>query len=275
MRRSIFSTLAAASLALAAVPAGAAAEGPDWSGVYLGAYAGATSGSSTATTVVGCPSGGYLCNEPDDIQMDNGLFVSAIGSGSTTGGVFTGGGFAGRNWQDGGIVYGLEADIGAMPFRLTNGGSAITVNEGLENDDGLATFSMTATAATDWLATARARLGFLPHPNLLLYGTAGLAATQFTVSNAYADNFMDPGGPGARESASRSEFRTALAIGAGAEWALSERWTFRAEYLHVDFGSLAVTGGVSYENVFTDANMITSTVNLRVDVVRVGVAYGF
>ena len=33
-------------------------------------------------------------------------------------------------------------------------------------------------------------------------------------------------------------FRTALALGAGVEWAMSGGWKMRAEYMHTDFGAL-------------------------------------
>jgi outer membrane immunogenic protein len=269
-----------ALLALVATQAQAAPPVYDWSGAYIGAFAGAASGHSTNTTVVGCPDGGYLC--APNIQEDNGLWVEEVGSGSGSGSAFSGGGFAGYNWQNGAIVYGIEADIGAMPLSVTSGGSAETVNEGLCNGGQLcgqggtpSVFSMTTTASTDWLATVRGRAGFLLQPGLLLYGTAGLAASELTVSNAYADDFNNGTGTGGRESSSTTAFRAGLAIGVGGEWAFAPRWKLRAEYLHTAFANLATTGGVDYLPQWSNVNPITSTANLRVDILRIGVAYGF
>ncbi|MEJ0013389.1 MAG: outer membrane beta-barrel protein [Bauldia sp.] len=276
MRRSISATLAVAAAIWAAQAAGVSAQTPDWSGAYLGAFAGSVSGDSAATTEIGCVDGGYICSPVQ--YLDNGALVGATGSGSAGATAFIGGGFIGRNWQNGEVVYGLEADIGAMPLSITNGGSAASVNAGIVNNGVPATFSMHVTASTDWLATARARVGFLPLPGLLLYGTAGIAATTLTVSNAYADDyvFTDYSGPsGGHENASTSEFRTALVLGAGAEWAMAEHWTMRAEYLHADFGTLAVAGSISYADLWIDVNPANSTASLSTDIVRVGLAYGF
>jgi outer membrane immunogenic protein len=275
MRKSIFSTLAVVAAALATLT-GASAQASDWNGAYLGAFAGAASGASTATTEIGCVAGGYICNPTQ--YPENGALVGATGSGIAGATAFTGGGFIGRNWQNGEVVYGFEADIGAMPLTITNGGSAASINPGIANPPDPAIFSMHVTASTDWLATARARVGVLALPKLLVYVTAGLAGTTITVSNAYADNydFTDYSGvPGGHENASTSEFRTALVLGAGAEWAMADHWTMRAEYLHADFGTLTVAGSVSYSDLWLDVNPATSTASLRTDIVRLGVAYGF
>ncbi len=183
---------------------------------------------------------------------------------------FTGGGFAGFNWQNGAVVYGFEADAGSLPLHLGVAGTADSQNIGLNNaGDVPSVFTIGTGVSTDWMATARARFGFLPTPGLLLYGTAGLAGTELTVTNAFSENFQT----GIAESSSHAEFRTALVIGAGAEWALAPRWTLRAEYLHADFGALSTTGVTTYLD--TTSNAITSTAHLSADVVRVGLAYRF
>jgi opacity protein-like surface antigen len=270
MRRSVIAIAAACALP------GATASAQDWNGAYLGLYAGTASGRSDAVTTIGCPPDGYLCD--DSKYQNNGALVGATGSGSAGASAFTGGGFVGRNWQNGAVVYGLEADVGVVPLTITNGGSAASINPGIVNGSEPATFSMHVTASTDWIATARARVGFLPMPGLLVYGTAGIAATTLTVANAYADDyvFTDYGGlSGGNEKATTSAFRTALALGAGVEWAMSGGWKMRAEYMHTDFGALTVTGSVSYGDLWIDRNPAVSTASLRTDIVRVGLAYGF
>ncbi|HVY20829.1 MAG TPA: outer membrane beta-barrel protein [Bauldia sp.] len=274
MRKSIGASLAATAAAIwIGAAAGASAQAAEWNRAYLGAFAGAAFGQSDATTEIGCPGGGYICNPTQ--YVENGVLVGATGSGSATATAFAGGGFIGRSWQNGTVVYGLEADVGAMPFSITNGGSAASINPGIHNGSDPAIFSMHVTASADWLATARVRVGFLPTPNLLVYGTAGIAATELTVSNAYADNYVFVGHTYGHENATTSEFRTALALGAGVEWAVSDRWTMRAEYMHVDFGALTVAGSISFADLWLDVNPATSTASLRTDIVRAGVAYGF
>ncbi len=174
------------------------------------------------------------------------------------------------------MVYGLEADAGSLPLHFAVTGTAASQNAGLQNAGNVPSiFTISASAATDWMATARARFGFLPAPRLLLYGTAGIAATELTVANSYSDNFDNHVGTGSAESSSHSELRTALVIGAGAEWALAPRWTLRAEYLHTDFGALSTTGISTYLPQVPQSNPITATATLHADIVRLGAAYRF
>ena len=64
------------------------------------------------------------------------------------------------------------------------------------------------------LGSARARIGFLAWPNLLLYGTGGLAWTRFEQSIA--------------ETITRAtEF--GWAAGAGGEFKITDHWLFRVE----------------------------------------------
>ena len=246
----------------------------DWSGAYVGAFAGAGFGSSSLTTAVDCTVSGVLC-DPYPHYLNNGALIGETASGRATGTAFTGGLFAGGNWQSGGIIYGLEADFGAMPLSLGVGGSASTLNLGLYNGGTPSVFTVQAEASTDWLATGRVRVGFVPTPRLLVYGTAGIAATELTVSNSYSDTFNNGVGTGNVESSTRGEVRTGLVLGVGAEWALAARWRLRAEYLHTDFGAVTTTGISTYLPQVPSSNPITSTANLRVDLIRFGLAYRF
>src|SRR5262245_13031068 len=78
-----------------------------------------------------------------------------------------GGAQAGYNWQSQQYVYGIEADVSLSDIGVS--GSAT----GCQPMVGCITVS--ADASIDWLATIRGRFGVLVQPNLLLYGTAGLA----------------------------------------------------------------------------------------------------
>lgn len=278
MRHGYLTAVAAAAVALTATVAQAAPPTApttyDWNGAYVGAFAGAASGSSSITTTVDCSVNGVLC-DPYPHYLNNGVLIGETASGRATGTAFTGGVFTGRNWQSGGIVYGLEADFGAMPLSLGVGGSASTLNLGLYNGGTPSVFTVEAKASTDWLATGRVRVGFLPTPRLLVYGTAGIAATELTVSNSYSDNFNNGTGTGSVESSSRGEVRTGLVLGVGAEWAFAPRWRLRAEYLHTDFGAVTTTGISTYLPQVPSSNPITSTADLRVDLIRFGLAYGF
>ena len=80
------------------------------------------------------------------------------------------GGQAGYNWQFGRAVTGLEIDFSAADIKGSNG-----VTETIPFGGGTFTSSLSLSERVQYLGTARARLGWLPTDNVLLYGTAGLA----------------------------------------------------------------------------------------------------
>src|SRR5438132_11772404 len=88
------------------------------------------------------------------------------------------GGHAGYNWQYGMVVGGLEVDMSATGIKGSTSGTATS---------GAPPFTTTITDTRakkfDYLGTARARIGFLPWQNLLLYGTGGLGWTRLTLDN--------------------------------------------------------------------------------------------
>jgi outer membrane immunogenic protein len=86
----------------------------------------------------------------------------------------------------------------------------------------------------DWFGTARLRVGFLPTCRLLLYGTGGLAYGDVNFS---ADtNYVNSAFP-----ASASETKVGWTAGAGAEFALTRRWSVKVEYLYFDLGDESST----------------------------------
>src|SRR5262245_44954567 len=106
------------------------------------------------------------------------------------------GGQIGHNWQNGKVVYGIEAD-----FQLS----------GMEED------SFGVSVSLDWLATARGRLGYLVDTNSLVYGTAGFGIVSFDTNI--------PGIDGTE---------TDLIVGLGIEGKISETMTGRLEVLTSD-----------------------------------------
>jgi len=110
---------------------------------------------------------------------------------------FAGGGLIGYNWQKGQIVYGWEADVSIADIRW----------------EPLPGFE----ASVDWMATVRGRLGFLFHPNYLVYATAGLGYAHVEVSLDGLGSIDDGG--------------TDFVFGIGLEGKLTETSTLRVEYL--------------------------------------------
>jgi len=162
------------------------------------------------------------------------------GTGNINTSGFTGGVQGGYNWQTGNIVAGIEGDFGAFQVRGTRQGSGTLVNNWAGTR-----FTVTNSVSTDWLATLRGRIGVTLQPNLLGYVTGGLAVTRIGTTFTYADNNTGGGAaPGASTSFGNSETKVGFAIGAGAEYALPGNWTVKAEYLYLDFGSVAANGAI-------------------------------
>lgn len=120
--------------------------------------------------------------------------------------------FAGYNWQVGGAVLGLEADIGTGNL----GGSGIGAQGAIVHD-------------VNTLGSIRARAGVLATPNLLLYATAGFAwaDTSFRVSSG----------------AEQSQTFTGYQLGLGSELMIAPQWTLRLEYIYTDLSKDGLTSG--------------------------------
>lgn len=124
---------------------------------------------------------------------------------------------AGYNWRfSDNWVAGVEGDFGLM--NVSQG--ATTVFDG----------HVWSTDYGPFWGTARARAGYLVTDDLLAYATGGLAM-------ASIDDTSIGNTPG--ETATESGMRMGFVIGAGAEYALDERWSLKAEYLYMDFGEVS------------------------------------
>jgi outer membrane immunogenic protein len=182
----------------------------DWTGPYLGVYAGIAASRSRSVDPTGAAAG----------------IIEHTGYG------FTGGGTIGYNWQTswnimgGAVVVGLEGDIGYFDAgRRAQDWATATV--GYEHD-------------TSWLGTARGRAGVAVGPNLT-YFTGGYAALDLDDKNINTAT-------GA--TVSSSKVRSGYALGSGLETMLGGGWTAKSEYMFTDFGDgdTLVNGGTTLQS---------------------------
>ena len=217
-----------------------------WAGFYLGAH------------------GGYGWKDNDFHRVINSTGPVVIDGIKSRGALA--GSQAGYNWQYGRVVAGLETDFSFGNIK----GTSPTV---IENIGGGATQTLSLADKVKNLATARARLGWLPADNVWLYATGGLAwerleRTQISVQT----------GPGTlirTDTGVVPSDRFGAVVGAGAEWMpFGPNWIGRVEYLHYDFGK--------FENATTFTTTVPGAVpyaerqgRQTIEVVRAGVSYKF
>jgi opacity protein-like surface antigen len=94
-------------------------------------------------------------------------------------------------------------------------------------------FSEPYTASLDYFGTIRGRVGYVVD-SWLLYVTGGWAYGHFTMNSGADPNAVINSG---------STLRSGWAFGGGVEGAIGENWSWRAEYIGLDFGSWNASSG--------------------------------
>jgi outer membrane immunogenic protein len=228
-----------------------------WTGFYLGGNVGGAWGTYDIVTAQTIPGNPFFTIDANA--------VSAAASPSIQPNSFIGGGQAGFNMQTGNVVVGIEVDFDALalsaanaqtlPFPSTLPGGPIgppTLN-----------FSTSESVSTEWLFTARPRLGWAAN-NLLLYVTGGLAVGNEKFTQAI--NLLVP----FVETTTFSTTRTGWAVGGGLEYAVTRNWSVKGEFLHVDLGSVNFAGTIAPPAAgFTNPG----SVRLKIDMARAGINY--
>ncbi len=177
----------------------------NWSGFYIGGFAGGAWGGDASTTDL---NGWDVAGS----RWSHGLDSS-----------FIGGGTIGWNWQAAGSpwVWGLEGEFGFINL------------EGLAANPLSLGPPPTVTTATvgDWYGFAGGRLGYA-WDRTLLYAKGGAAFVNLNRAT-FTPGFL---------TASNDETLTTWAVGGGIEWAWINNWTFKIEYLFIDLKDADVCG---------------------------------
>jgi outer membrane immunogenic protein len=217
MRRIALAALTLAGAAMGAVGLAGAADllkappvaAPfNWSGCYVGGFGGwATANTWTST----------------DLGSARVPLFSTAGANDwsySENSSFTGGGTAGCNWQPWagtGLVLGLEGEAGY--FQLS--GSALEPNS-------IDVIGSSKMGSGYGLIAGRVGWAFLER--LLVYGKVGVAFYDSTSTVSVST------GPD-RIVATGSKSQSPLAVGGGLEYAMSDHWTGKAEYMFLDSSS--------------------------------------
>jgi outer membrane immunogenic protein len=276
MRRLSLAVIAATSTVVAFAQIASAADLPrkapppappppvySWTGFYVGLNAGGAWGNSDHNSIFSCPAGTGNTDCTYSFPA-NVAAASAAATGSVHANGFTGGVQAGYNWQAGVWIFGVEADFNA--FNLSGSRAAAGPFPQASSN-----FAVGSSVDTDWLFTARGRLGGLITPAVLLYVTGGLAVTKLEIANTFTDDFT----PRTFGSSSQSDTKAGWTVGAGVEWMFAPRWSAKAEYLYVDFGSVSTTLVTNNAFALNSANLMTTSVDLKAHIARAGINYHF
>lgn len=184
-----------------------------WSGFHVGASAGARFTDAHWVT-----------------QSAAGFVLDSTNYANYNGTSFRGALLAGYDWQIAARwIAGLEADVGVGDKKTTLSGFLPGLSGSIPGGPILP--GDKSSIRTTWDASVRARLGYLLRPDLLVYGTGGIAwmrveanstcgaLTCFTV-----------------ESPTDTQTLMGWTIGGGGETKLARNWRARAEYRYADFG---------------------------------------
>jgi opacity protein-like surface antigen len=220
-----------------AAPARAVVRAYNWTGSYAGLFAGSTWG------------------EQDWVFVDGGTTTDPEFAGYLVGGQ------VGYNYQTGQLVFGIEADIGGAN---ASGGKSCPNG-----------FFFTCESELNSLGSLTGRIGYA-WDRALFYAKGGLAFGR--VSTGIAQNtggfglnpvVEEPLGGQPVPTTETTKWQTGWTAGAGVEFALTQQWSARAEWMYYDLGS------ATYQTFFAaDATGLVDA-DTQGHSVRVGVNYHF
>lgn len=275
--KNITSAAASAADLPARGPAPVFAAAPyNWTGFYVGVNAGGAWGSRNC--------GNYILSNAGVAILP--AISTCSGGGSGNNGRFTYGAQAGYNVQYNSLVLGLEADINGLAGKNRSNGAFVFAgppagtagNYVFNNGNG-----------SNYFGTVRARVGYAID-RLLLYVTGGLAFGGSGGNNVSASFF--PGvGPFAAAPAARlatggggNSNRVGWALGGGLEYAFTNNWTVKGEYLYVHTGRGSRGGAVTCTDIVAGtcaafpaalAFNRSGRSNNALNIIRIGLNYKF
>lgn len=207
----------------------------DWTGFYAGINGGYAAGTVDWSGTY-YDAGGAALGPSTDGTMDLSGWLA--------------GGTIGANMQMGSFVLGVEGDVDWT--NITGEGDAI---------DPLDPNPSVPSTKLDWLATLRARAG-IAVDNLVLYGTAGGAWSggSMTITN------LD----GAGDDETADITASGWTAGVGAEYALSDNMSVKAEYLYTRLSM----DPVDFTNV-PPADHLTAKGTADINTIKLGLNFKF
>jgi outer membrane immunogenic protein len=247
----------------------------NWTGFYVGANGGYGWKNTDVTETPGDPNTARVAFGFTNVPPATASFAKKGGLGGIQ---------LGDNWQfTDRLVAGVETDFdwsdvkgdGSAPTTIAFGATPATFN---------------ASQKIEWFGTLRARLGYLPTDNLLLYATGGLAYGRVDES---ANVVLPPGasnstgnfgfgyacgtfyGNATCFTGAQSRTSAGWAVGGGAEYAFSRNVSLKFEYLYVNLGSGTFASPTVVVSALTPSFLNTSSGDAAFGLARIGLNYRF
>jgi outer membrane immunogenic protein len=228
MRKPLVAGISAAALCAApALAADMAMKAPppptaqifSWTGFYIGGYVG---GGWNGGSVIGNPL-------PDPVTY--GFEQETI---PMSGGGALGGGQVGYNWQMlPTFLLGVEADFSWSGIR---GSGTVGPIQSIPPGAAFAVGSTaTASSNVDWLSSLRGRVGYT-WDRFLAYATGGVARGR--ENNSANEVFLT----GVTNPGASTATQTGWVVGGGLEYAWTDKWAVRAEYLYYNLANDTFVG---------------------------------
>lgn len=213
--------------------------GHSWAGLYIGGSAGFGTGDTSGKLGFGDRVDYIL----DEINEEAGINLASLFQSEydVNGAIY--GAHVGYNFQRGHVVFGLEAGINGTDI---DGSTDVLVIGKSERE-------------LDWYATATARLGYAAD-RVLFYGFGGVAWG--TINTTLSVPLLNAGVSGETD-------HVGWTAGLGVEYAMTDRFSVRVEYSHVDFGEETTSFNLG-ENF-----SINDEVDMSIDAIKIGASYKF
>lgn len=245
--------LAATAGCMIATPA--LAEDGDWTGGYIGVSVGYTAAKSDSTTALS----GAWTTESAALQAE---VTSRFAAAQSVDDVNFGGQI-GYNYQMGGVVLGVEADIAAL--------SGESVDTRTQASTTFPALSYTYTNRVDPknMVALKARVG-AAMGNTLFYAEGGWAFVKADLGSDLTSN------GNYNKSGRLSKTMDGFIVGAGIEHKFASNVSARLSYNYADLGEESYVTGYNPGSAFvTPAYTETMTQDLRMHLVRLGVNFHF
>jgi outer membrane immunogenic protein len=244
-----------------------------WTGFYAGVNAGVDWSTRNIETIVTASGQSLVTNTAALTPAPYGN--SRVG--------FIGGAQIGYNYQINQFVIGAEADFMGMAVNkrstlpvsslATNipisGGVVLPLTVGLNGS---------TKVSQDWLGTVRLRAGYAIE-RTLIYITGGLAYGNADVSAQASATAAFLGLPvfNGNWNGSNNSTSVGFAVGAGAEYAITNNWVLRVEYLYYNLGSATVVTNGNSSSLFNPAGpspiAISQKTTIDGNIVRFAINY--